>query len=141
MVAGRCKAPAPIAAPNSSGYLVNKAEVKGTDSKQKALIISNSALEKKAENVVILDMQKVSTFCDYFVITSASSFKKTRAIADHIEESLSKKRLRPHHIEGREDGRWILLDYGSVVVHIFYDETRGFYDLERLWGDAQRMDL
>lgn len=141
MVAGRCRAPAPIAAPNSSGYSVNKAEVKGTDSKQKALIVSNSALEKKAENVVILDMQKVSTFCDYFIVSSAGSFKKTRAIADHIEESLSKKRLRPHHIEGREDGRWILLDYGSVVVHIFYDETRGFYDLERLWGDAQRMDL
>lgn len=115
--------------------------MEGTDSKQKALLIGNSCLAKKAEDVVILDMQKIATFCDYFVISSASSFKKTRAIADYVEESLNKKRLRPHHIEGREDGYWVLLDYGSVVAHIFYAETRRFYDLERLWGDAQRIEI
>lgn len=112
-----------------------------TDSKDKALIIGNSALEKKAENVVVLEMQKASSFCDYFVVTGASSFKQTIAIADHIEESLSKNRIEPHHIEGRKDGQWILLDYGDVIAHVFYDETRKFYDLERLWGDAKRIEL
>ncbi|MEE9591340.1 MAG: RsfS/YbeB/iojap family protein, partial [Thermodesulfobacteriota bacterium] len=76
-----------------------------TDSRDKALLIGSSALEKKAEDVVILDMQKVSTFWDYFVITSASSFKKTKAIAEYIEEALRKRRLRLHHTEGMEEGR------------------------------------
>lgn len=115
--------------------------MESTDSKQKALLIGNSCLEKKAEEVVILDMQEVATFCDYFVIASASSFKKTRAIADYVEESLNRKRLRPDHTEGREEGSWIVLDYGSVVAHIFYAETKRFYDLERLWGDAQRINI
>ncbi|NQT89783.1 MAG: ribosome silencing factor [Candidatus Omnitrophica bacterium] len=112
-----------------------------TDSKNKALIIGNSALEKKADDVVVLNMQKVSGFCDYFVTTSAGSFKKTRAIADHIEESLAKEKLKPHHVEGKEEGHWILLDYGDVVAHVFYEETRRFYDIERLWGDAERIEL
>lgn len=116
-------------------------EAEGTDPKEKALLIGSSALETKADDVVILDMRKVSTFWDYFVITSAGSFKKTRAIADNIQESLSKKRLKPHHVEGTKEGQWILLDYGSVVAHIFYEETRSFYDLERLWGDAQKIDI
>ena len=116
-------------------------EVSGTDSKKKALTIGNFALEKKAENVVILDMQKVSSFWSYFVITGAGSFKHTRAIAEHIEDSLSKNRVEPHHIEGKEGGQWILLDYGDVVAHVFCEETRKFYDLERLWGDAKKLKL
>ncbi|MFH1867720.1 MAG: ribosome silencing factor [Candidatus Omnitrophota bacterium] len=116
-------------------------DVSGADSKDKALTIGNFALEKKAENVVILDMQEVSSFCNYFVITGASSFKHTRAIAEHIEESLSKYKVEPHHIEGKEGGQWILLDYGDVVAHIFCEETRKFYDLERLWGDAKQLKL
>lgn len=119
----------------------NNTGVNGTNTKDMAFTIGSVALEKKAENVVVLDMQKVSSFCDYFVITGAGSFIKARAIADHIEESLSKNRVRPHHIEGREDGEWILLDYGDVVAHVFYEETRKFYDLERLWGDAEKIEL
>jgi len=115
--------------------------VNEADSKNKALIISNFALEKKADNIVVLDMQKASSFCDYFVITSAGSFKKTKAIADHIKESLKKINIKPHHIEGTEGGQWILLDYGDVVVHIFYDQMRDFYGLERLWGDAQHIEV
>jgi len=104
-------------------------------------MISSAALEKKADDIVILDMQRVSTFCDYFVITSAGSFVKTRAIAEHIGESLAKKRLRPHHIEGKKDGNWILMDYGHVIVHIFHEDSRAFYGLERLWGDAERVEI
>jgi ribosome-associated protein len=113
--------------------------VKETNSKDKALIIGNVALDKKADDVVILDMQKVSTFCDYFVIASAGSLKKTSAIADYIEESLAKRKLKPLHVEGLKDCHWILLDYGDVVAHIFYEETRRFYNLERLWGDTERV--
>ena len=122
----------------------NSWQIKGVDaekSKDKALYISSLAFEKKADDIIILDMQKVSTFCDYFVITSAGSFKKTRAIADHIEESLEKEKIKPHHIEGRAEAKWILLDYGDVVANVFYEETRCFYALERLWGDAKRIDL
>lgn len=115
--------------------------MKDIDPKEKALAIGNSALEKKAEDVTILDMQKVSSFCDYFVITSAGSFKKTRAIADHIKDSLGRIRLKPYHVEGKEDGHWILLDYGDVIAHVFYEEARRFYGLERLWGDAERVTL
>ena len=113
----------------------------GTDPKDKALVIGKLALEKKAAEVVILDVRKVSAFCDYFVIAGAGSFKKNKAIADYIEESLDKKRVMPHHVEGKEDCQWILLDYGDVVAHLFYEETRRFYDLERLWGDAERLEL
>jgi len=111
------------------------------DSRNKALTIGNFALEKKADDIVVLDMQKATSFCDYFVITSAGSFKKTKAIADHIKESLNKEKIRPHHIEGTKSGQWILLDYGDVVAHVFYEEMREFYGLERLWGDAQRIEL
>ena len=69
-------------------------------------MIAELCSAKKAENIVVLDMQKVSTFCDYFVIASAGSFKQARAIADHIEETLGKEKIKPHHIEGREDGYW-----------------------------------
>jgi len=109
--------------------------------KEKALDICNLALEKKADDVVMLDMQRISSFCDYFVITSAGSFKKTRAIADHIEGSLTRKKIKPYHAEGKGDGHWILLDYGDVVVHVFYEEARDFYGLERLWGDAKQIDV
>lgn len=104
-------------------------------------MICNCALDKKAEDVVILDLQKVSTFCDYFVISSAGSFKKTRAIADHIEETLEGRNVKVHHAEGRQDGNWILLDYADVVVHIFCDQARAFYGLERLWADAERTEI
>ena len=115
--------------------------MRSTDSKDKALLIAELASDKKADDIVILDMQKVSSFCDYFVILSAGSAKKTQAIADHLETSLGRKKIKPHHAEGKKDSLWILLDYGDVVVHIFYEETRRFYDLERLWGDAERVEL
>ncbi|MFC1808467.1 ribosome silencing factor [Candidatus Omnitrophota bacterium] len=112
-----------------------------TDSKDKALLIGNAAIENKADDVVILGVQKAAYFCDYFVISSAGSFKKTRAIAEHIHDSLAKNKLKPKHVEGKSDGQWILLDYGDVVAHIFYEEARQFYGLERLWGDADRISI
>jgi ribosome-associated protein len=93
-------------------------------------------LDLKALDVVILDLTSVSDATDYFVIASGSSDTHARAIAEHVDESLRKSRIRPHHVEGLQQGRWVLLDYVDVVVHVFVPRLREFYQLERLWGDA-----
>lgn len=82
-----------------------------------------------------------SNLCDYFFICSAASTRQSKAIADNILESLKAKDVRPWHIEGYREGQWILLDYNSIVVHIFHDDTRSFYKLERLWGDAPHVNF
>lgn len=106
--------------------------------KQKACLSAKYALDKKAENVVIMDLRKISGFCDYFVIASAESTRKAGAIADGIIEGLHKKQVKLAHIEGQKEGIWVLLDFVDVVVHIFYKDARSFYDLERLWQDAPK---
>jgi len=86
-------------------------------------------------------MQKVSTFCDYFVICSGSSHRMTKAVSDAIREELREKGISPKHIEGEQDATWVLADYGDVVAHIFYQELRPFYNLEWLWSDATKLKL
>ena len=105
-----------------------------------ALLIARSAQNKKANNVIILDMQKLSDVADFFVIASGTSDRQVRAIADEIIEKSGKKGFRIHHIEGYPRSSWILLDCGSVVAHIFGEEARSFYSLERLWGDAPKIN-
>lgn len=95
------------------------------------------AIEKKAEDVTILDLTGLTAACDYFVICSATSEIQVQAIADHIDETMRKKGAPPWHVEGRAQRRWILIDFVDVVVHVFYAETRQYYMLERLWGDAK----
>jgi len=112
-----------------------------TNSKEKALKIGDLASEKKAEDIRILDMQKVAAFCDYFVIAGAGSSKQAGAIASHIEDSLAKQKIKLYHSEGKTSNHWILLDYVDVVVHIFHEDARRFYDLERLWGDAKQVKV
>lgn len=85
-----------------------------------------------------MDLRKAAVFCDFFVIVSASSNRRVRAIADSIIESLKKHGVKKHHVEGEKDALWVLLDYGDVVAHIFYKEVRDFYDIERLWQDAPK---
>mgnify|MGYP003757088335 CR=1 FL=1 len=89
---------------------------------------------KKAEDVRILDLRKLTWITDYFVILHGDSLIQNRAIAEALMDNL---RERPISVEGYEDGRWILMDYGDVIVHIFMPETRRFYHLEKLWGDAE----
>ena len=97
---------------------------------------------KKADNVKILKIKEKSSVADYFVICSAGSAIQTRVIADEIEKQLKEKQnLEPTHREGFEKGRWILLDYGHIIVHIFTGEEREYYNLERYWGDAPRVEL
>jgi ribosome-associated protein len=93
-------------------------------------------LDLKASDVVVLDLTTVTDATDYFVIASGSSDTHVRAIAEHVLEVLAKEGIRAHHVEGLQQGRWVLLDYIDFVVHVFHPTLREFYQLERLWGDA-----
>jgi len=104
--------------------------------KTKALAVAGAAGDKKALDIVLIKMRKMSSVCDYFVIASGTSTTQVGAIADHIRARLSQKGERLWHIEGAREASWILLDFGDVVAHVFLDQTRRFYDLERLWCDA-----
>lgn len=98
---------------------------------------AQAALDKKAENLDILHVEKLTTIADYFVICSAANERQSQAIADAVQERLQKDdRVKAQVVEGANPGRWILVDYGDFIVHVFTDETRRFYGLERLWGDA-----
>lgn len=111
------------------------------DNREKAFLCARAALDHKAVDLVILEVKKLSSFTDYFVICSGNSDRQVQAIAGHIEEKLKEGNVRPLSVEGKREGRWVLLDYGDVVIHVFYQPVREFYDLERLWADAPRLDL
>lgn len=99
--------------------------------------ICKAASDKKAGNIIIMDMRGLTFSTDYFVICSAPTATQVRAIADNVEEELDKVEVHFNHKEGYHEGEWILLDYGDVVVHIFKNENREYYALEKLWGDAE----
>jgi ribosome-associated protein len=115
--------------------------LKPSNSKEKAFLCARAALDHKAIDLVILSIQNLSSFTDYFVICSGNSDRQVQAIASHIQDTLAGIGLAPLGIEGKREGRWILLDYGEVVAHIFYHPVREFYDLEKLWVDALKIDL
>ena len=108
-------------------------------SRQKALRIAKAALDSKADDLTILDLRVLSSTFDFFVICSATSQRRCQAIADEIQEQLRPAGARLWHHEGYAEGSWVLLDYGSVVAHVFSAELRAFYQLERLWIDAPRV--
>jgi ribosome-associated protein len=98
--------------------------------------VADLALEKKAEDVMILDLRELSVACDYFVICTAGSEQQVLAIADNIDSKLRERGQPPWHVEGKGGRRWVLIDFVDVVAHVFHHETRQYYMLERLWGDA-----
>lgn len=100
--------------------------------------IAAAVLDKKATNVVILDMRGLTSYADYMVIASGESERQVSAMAEHVREQLRAEGIRPIGSEGEDRGQWVLLDYGDVVAHLFVDEVRAFYDLEGLWADAPR---
>jgi ribosome-associated protein len=102
---------------------------------------ARSAEDKKAESIVILDLRRAAGFTDFFVICSGGNARHVRAIADGVIEALAAEGTKPAHIEGYERSEWVLLDYFDFVVHVFARETRAFYGLERLWGNAERLEL
>ena len=111
------------------------------NSKELLQIIVNAADNKRAEEIVALDMQKISLLADYFVIMQADSNRQVKAIADEIDGELSKEGIIAKNIEGKHNSDWILLDFGDVVVHVFKTETRQFYNLEKLWAAAPIVDV
>jgi ribosome-associated protein len=98
-----------------------------------------AVLERKAEGVVVLDLRGLTSIADTFIICSGRSNRQVSAIADHVERFLRNLKIRPLSVDGKKEGHWVLMDYGDVIIHIFYQETRAFYDLEGLWGDAARI--
>lgn len=99
--------------------------------------ICKAASDKKARDIVVMDMQGLMSSTDYFVICSANTATQVRAIADNIEEKLAEQGAAFLHKEGYREGEWVLMDYGDVIAHIFIQEAREYYALERLWGDAK----
>ena len=100
-----------------------------------------AAAEKQAAKLVVLDLRKTAGFTDFFLIASGSNSRQVRAIADAVMESLAVKGVKPAYVEGYDKSTWILLDYFDFIVHVFGPETRVFYDLERLWGNADRIEM
>ena len=104
------------------------------NSKQLAFLIQDACEEKKGIDPLVIDVRKLTDIADYFVLVHGTSDRHVRTIADSIVDSLEKSRVKPIHQEGMNEAKWILVDYGAVMAHVFYYETRSFYNLERLWG-------
>ena len=111
------------------------------DSQRTAVAAARAALEKKAEEVVVLDLRGVSGYTDFLVIGSGTSDRQLEAIAESVEKELAAQGHRVIGSEGQRGGRWVLLDFGDVVVHVFHVDERAHYDLEGLWADAPRVEV
>ncbi|MBN4077481.1 ribosome silencing factor [Sulfobacillus acidophilus] len=99
------------------------------------------AAEKKAQNIVILDIAKLTSYADYLVICSATSIRQNLAICKHVQNELSELGHKTLGVEGTSDGNWVLCDYADVIFHSFFDEARQYYDLDGFWSDAPRIEL
>jgi ribosome-associated protein len=100
-----------------------------------------AAQDKKAQDIVVLDLRKAAGFTDFFVICSGTNTRQVRAIADAVMESLDGEDSKPAHVEGYDRSDWVLIDYFDFIVHVFAPDTRLFYGLERLWGNAERVEV
>lgn len=96
---------------------------------------------KKAEDIVAIDIHGISIIADYFLIASGNSSTQVKALADELEEKLAVQGVTPRRVEGVQSATWVIMDYGDIIVHIFYRETRQFFNLERLWADGTPLDL
>ena len=102
-------------------------------------VYAKAALGKKASRLVMLDVHDLSSITDVLLICTGKSNRQVTAIADHIKVDLKKQRIRPLSIEGLKEGHWVVMDYGDVIIHVFYEPIRTFYDIEGLWADAKRI--
>ena len=110
--------------------------------KETALLLAKALDSRKGINIKVLETGQLTTLADYFVLCSATSSTQIRALSDACEKAMKEQAGEaPHHVEGHRGGTWVLLDFSAVVVHIFNEEAREFYDLERLWSDATPVDI
>jgi ribosome-associated protein len=133
-----------LAAKKSTKATVTKKRVakpKRDPGRDLALAIAEAALDKKALQVEIIEVAGKVDYADYVVVMSATSDRHASALAKNVDAELSRKGFRANSIEGLPQGAWVLMDYGDVVVHIFHEDTRGYYDLEALWYDAARVPV
>ena len=103
--------------------------------------VVQAALDKKASDVVVLDLRQTPAFTDFFVLCSGQNQRQVKAIADAVDESLRSVHVKAAHVEGYDRAEWVLMDFFTFIVHVFTPQTRAFYSLERLWGDAHRIDV
>ena len=111
------------------------------NSYEMAVQLAQALDNKKGQDIKVLKTEELTSLADYFVLCTATSNTQVKAMSDACEEAMEKEGEHVHHIEGHRDGTWLLMDFSCVVVHVFTDEARKFYDLERLWADAQEVDL
>ena len=109
--------------------------------KEQALLLAKALDGKKGKDIRVLETDGLTTLADYFVLCSGASAPQLRALGDAAEKAMKEAGILPHHIEGHRGGTWVLQDYGDVVAHLFSEESREFYDLDRLWQDAKPLDL
>jgi ribosome-associated protein len=125
---------------------ISGAEQKGKDlriemsTEDKAILCAREAFRFKALDLVLLDVSRFSSFADYFIICSGKSGRQVQGIADNLESELKTRGLKPIGTEGKREGHWVLMDYGDVIIHVFYEPVRCFYDLESLWSEAPRVE-
>jgi ribosome-associated protein len=111
------------------------------DGTERVLNCVNAALKKKAKDLVIMNVKTLTSFTDYFIICSGTSDRQVQAIASSIQENLKELGIIPLGVEGERTGKWVLMDYVDVIIHIFYEPVREFYDIERLWSGSPRMEI
>jgi ribosome-associated protein len=111
------------------------------NSKEMAKLVCTALEEKKAEDIKVINIEEVSVLADFFIIASGTNRNQVQAMADNVEEILGKEGINPKQIEGYQTANWVLLDYGDVIVHVFDEENRLFYDLERIWRDGKSVEV
>ncbi|AQQ69807.1 Ribosomal silencing factor RsfS [Limihaloglobus sulfuriphilus] len=121
--------------------MIQDKEKRKQQAKEAALIAAKIAIDRNCKDVVVMDLLDRSPATDFFVIATGTSARQTRTVAEEIIRDLRGLKFRPFGKAGYEDGNWILVDFVTVVVHLFNDEYREYYDLEMLWGDAEKLDL
>ena len=109
--------------------------------KETALLLAKALDSKKGLDIVGVDIHELTTIGDYFILVTGTSSPHVKALAEEVEDTLSKEGIEPRRIEGAQSAVWILMDYQDVILHVFTKETREFYNMERVWADAPRMDL
>lgn len=111
------------------------------DSKETAFLIGQLAGEKKANNVTVLDLAGLTDIADFFIIADGASERQVRTIAETVELEMKNRGFRPVSVEGMDEGRWVIIDYGDVIAHVFLEPLRELYDLESLWIEAKRYNV